>query len=62
MSSNQIRAIEKFLEWLKNSPVNWTISSINNSPTLPRSFIHVKFYVDEIEMTISAIKENIWNM
>ena len=62
MSSNQIRAIEKFLAWLKTCPVNCTISSINNSPTLPRSFIHVKFYVDEIEMTIAAIKENVWNM
>ena len=59
MSLNQINAIEKFLVWLKTCPVNCTISSINNSPTLPRSFIHVKFYVDEIEMTIAAIKENV---
>jgi hypothetical protein len=44
MSLNQVKLIEKFLTWLKSCPFKCTISSMQGS------FIHVKFWLDELEV------------
>ena len=44
MSLNQVNIIEKFLSWLKSCPFKCTISSMQGS------FIHVKFWLDELEV------------
>jgi hypothetical protein len=44
MSLNQVHIIEKFLSWLKSCPFKCTISSMQGS------FIHVKFWLDELEV------------
>ena len=36
---SQIEAIEKFIEWLKACPFEFTISSMSGS------FVHVKFFI-----------------
>ena len=44
MSMHQVQVIEKFLTWLKTCPFKCTISSMQGS------FIHVKFFVEELEI------------